>query len=79
MDWSAGLGDRFSGWRGKKRLSGQSASPLLLVREKVFFIQDWRLKCHGRGDLAGLDSPRLVGPQASQQEHNDSGAQELIA
>ncbi len=79
MDRSTGLGNGFPGWRTKKRLSGQRASPLLFIKEEVFFNQAWRRWCHGRRQGARLDSLRLVGPQVSQQEHNDCRSQEPVA
>ena len=68
MDCSAGLGDRFSGWRTKKRLSSQSASSFLLVGEEVFFVEGWRLYCLGRRRVARLGGLHLVGPEDSKQE-----------
>jgi hypothetical protein len=60
VDWSAGLSDGFPGWRTKKRLSGQSASSFLLVREEVFFVEGWRLYCLGRRRIARFGSPCLA-------------------
>ena len=61
MDWSACLGDGFPGWRTKKRLSGQSASSFLLVREEVFFVEGRRLYCLGRRRVARFGGLCLVG------------------
>ena len=71
MDRRTGLGNGFPGWRTKKRLSSQSASSLLLVGKEVFFVEDWRLWCYGRSDVARLGGLCLVGPQACQQKCDD--------
>ena len=75
MDECAGLCDGFPGWRTKKHLSGQSASPLLLVEDKFFrlgleAVGPWQeTRCWAQW----LSSGRTT---ASQQECDDYPAQE---